>query len=281
MEIIEDRQALDVWVDECRLGGEKIGFIPTMGALHAGHLSLVAAAQKTCSRTMVSIFVNPTQFGPGEDFSQYPRTFAQDRTLLEEIGCDAIFLPAKETIYPAGGETFVGVGSLDSMLCGASRPGHFQGVATVVTILFNLVRPHRAYFGVKDYQQFTLITQMVRDLAMPVEVIGVPIVREQDGLALSSRNRYLTAEERQQAPALYRALSAAQDLYRSGERDGSRLEGVARQVLAESGLDRVEYVEVRHAESLVKCGPITVDPVMLIAARVGKTRLIDNMVLSN
>jgi pantoate--beta-alanine ligase len=279
MRIIEDRNSLDNWVEQSRMWGGKVGFIPTMGALHEGHLSLVREAQKTCSQTIVSIFVNPTQFGPGEDFSQYPRTFDKDRALLEEIACDAIFLPSPEVIYPPGGQTYVAVEPLASQLCGASRPGHFQGVATVVTILLNLVRPHTAYFGVKDYQQLALIKQMVRDLAMAVEVVGVPIVREEDGLALSSRNRYLSDKERKQATALYKALLKAQSLFKDGEKKAIKLEKAARIILHESGIEQIDYVEVRHKETLA-CELTVGDPVMLIAAKVGKTRLIDNMVLS-
>jgi pantoate--beta-alanine ligase len=279
MKIFTDRQSLDSWMAECRLLGEQVGFVPTMGALHAGHLSLVEVAQKSCSKTIVSIFVNPTQFGPGEDFGQYPRTFEADRDLLERVGCDAIFLPPVEVIYPPGGQTTLSVEPLGSQLCGLSRPIHFQGVATVVTILFNLVRPHKAYFGLKDYQQFTLIRQMVRDLAMGVEVVGVETVREKDGLALSSRNRYLDKQARQQATALYRALSAAKQQVQNGERDSSRLEKEARQLLEGSGIDQIDYVAVRDAQTLAQADPHTSDWVMLIAARVGKARLIDNMLL--
>ncbi|MBF0383632.1 MAG: pantoate--beta-alanine ligase [Magnetococcales bacterium] len=279
MIVLEDRKSLNDWVEQSRLRGGKVGFIPTMGALHEGHLSLVREARKSCSQTIVSIFVNPTQFGPGEDFDQYPRTFVEDKALLEDISCDAIFLPSPEVIYPPGGQTFITVEPLASQLCGASRPGHFQGVATVVTILLNLVRPHAAYFGVKDYQQLTLIKQMVRDLALAVEVVGVPIVREKDGLALSSRNRYLTTEERKQAAALYKALCTAKSLYKDGELRAKELEQAARGVLLESGIEQIDYVEVRDKEKLTS--ELTADdPVMLIAARVGKTRLIDNMVLS-
>ncbi|MBF0588810.1 MAG: pantoate--beta-alanine ligase [Magnetococcales bacterium] len=280
MKIIADRQTLNHWMNGCAKEGERVGFVPTMGALHAGHLSLVREARKQCRRTIVSIFVNPTQFGPGEDFGHYPRTFEADRDLLEKAGCDAIFLPEVETIYPPGGQTVVAVEPLGSQLCGAARPGHFQGVATVVMILFNLVRPQVAYFGLKDYQQYTLIRQMVRDLAMPLEVVGVPTVRERDGLALSSRNRYLTEAERLQASALFRAMNRAQDHYRKGESDPRQLEQSAREVLLESGIDRIDYVAVREAETLQERECIETPPVILIAVRVGKARLIDNMVLS-
>ncbi len=281
MKIIKDRGVLDEWVDDCRRNGERIGFVPTMGALHDGHLSLLAAARQDCSRTIVSIFVNPTQFGPNEDFSRYPRTFDKDRELLAEAGCDAVFFPDVDTIYPPGAESFVDVGPLGSQLCGVSRPGHFRGVATVVTILLNLVRPHGAYFGRKDYQQFTIIRRMVRDLAMPVQVVGVETVREEDGLAMSSRNRYLNPDERQKAAAIHGALRRAAELYRSGERSCARMEAAALKRLQESGIHRIEYVEIRDSASLVRVDFLTQElPVMLIAVRVGETRLIDNMLLS-
>lgn len=280
MKIIKDRQSLDVWLAECRREGARVGFVPTMGALHQGHLSLLATAKRECGRTIVSIFVNPTQFGPGEDFDRYPRTFAEDQAKLAAGGCDAVFLPEVATIYPPGGKTAIQVEPLGSQLCGAVRPGHFQGVATVVTILLNLVRPHVAYFGLKDYQQFTLIRQMVGDLAMPVAVVGVPTVREADGLALSSRNRYLDPEQRLQAVAISRALHRARDRYQAGERSAANLETVGRQVLQEAGIDLIDYVEVRDGSTLAKVERVSVEPVMLIAARVGKTRLIDNIVLS-
>lgn len=280
MKIITDRQTLDDWLSDRQRLQERVGFVPTMGALHRGHLSLVSASQKGCERTIVSVFVNPTQFGPGEDFGRYPRTFDEDCVLLEKIGCDALFCPDVETIYPPGGQTVIQVEPLGSQLCGVMRPGHFQGVATVVAILFHLVRPHQAFFGLKDYQQFTLIRQMVRDLALPVEVVGVPTVREEGGLALSSRNRYLTSEERQQATALYRALVGAQSRYQEGERDVRRLEEGARAVLVGSGINQIDYVAVRDGKTLASWDQITADPVLLMAVRVGKARLIDNMVLS-
>ncbi|MBF0448680.1 MAG: pantoate--beta-alanine ligase [Magnetococcales bacterium] len=280
MKILTDRSSLDRWSQDCLQRGERVGFVPTMGALHAGHLSLVEAAKELCDRTIVSIFVNPTQFGPGEDFDRYPRTFEADRELLEGVGCDAIFLPDVETLYPPGSQTTIRVEPLGSQLCGAVRPGHFQGVATVVAILLNCVGPNAAYFGLKDYQQLTLIRQMVRDLAIPVEVVGVATKREADGLAMSSRNRYLSEFQRGQATALYRALMKAQTLFRQGERVVSHLEEQARQVLTQAGIDRIDYVVVRHAQTLVELDLIEQPPVMLIAARVGTARLIDNMVFS-
>ncbi|MBF0180461.1 MAG: pantoate--beta-alanine ligase [Magnetococcales bacterium] len=280
MELLNDLASLRAWVAARDLARERIGFVPTMGALHAGHLSLVRQARLRCDRVVASIFVNPTQFGPHEDFANYPRTLEADRAMLAGEGCDALFLPDAGMIYPDGFGTRVVVGPLGEDLCGRSRPGHFDGVALVVTILFHLVRPAVAFFGLKDYQQFVVIRRMARDLAMPVEVVGLPTVREADGLAMSSRNRYLEPGERQRAGSLYRALLAAKERYRAGERDPAVLEGEALRVLREGGIEGVEYVAVREAESLAPMERVSGEPVMLLAARVGRARLIDNMVLS-
>ncbi|MBF0154682.1 MAG: pantoate--beta-alanine ligase [Magnetococcales bacterium] len=276
MEILTSRQALECWVNNERSAGRRLGFVPTMGALHIGHLSLFQTARRECDRVVGSIFVNPTQFGPNEDYQRYPRTLEQDRALLGEANCDALFLPTPQDVYPAGHQTHVQVGELASDLCGRCRPGHFQGVATVVAILFNLVRPHVAYFGLKDYQQFLVIRQMVQDLAMPLQVTGLPTVREADGLAMSSRNRYLDVEGRQQASALFRAMEKAQAAYAGGESDPAHLENVARHVLTEAGLSRIDYVAVRDSDTLAPLVRIDKDPVILMAAWVGSARLIDN-----
>jgi pantoate--beta-alanine ligase len=280
MERLITPQKLDQWVADCREKRHTIGFVPTMGALHAGHISLVRQARIQTSRVVVSIFVNPTQFGPNEDFTRYPRTLAADEALLASAGCDALFLPAAEDIYPPGHQTRVTVPPLNSMLCGGFRPGHFDGVATVVALLFHLVKPQRAYFGTKDYQQYVLIRRMVTDLHMPVAVIGLPTVREPDGLALSSRNRYLNPGERQQATALYRALCHARTLRQNGIQDASLLEREARAVLEQAGIDRIDYVAVRDPETLVPLEQLSGPAVLLIAAHVGPARLIDNALLS-
>ena len=298
MEMLADRRALGLWVAEVRRRGERLGFVPTMGALHEGHLSLVRAARAQTDRVVVSIFVNPTQFAPNEDFNRYPRTLEQDQALLARAGCSAIFHPPVSELYGQGCQTKVQLEPLGHDLCGRFRPSHFQGVATVVAILFNLIRPDQAFFGWKDYQQVILIQRMVRDLAMPVEVIGLPIVREADGLAMSSRNRYLTPDARQRAVGLYQALQAARNLRQLGhgvefcdERGRATSEQdnplvlCARRVLASFGIQDIDYVDVRAAETL---DPVPIqkmwagfpDPVMLIAARLGTTRLIDNMILS-
>ncbi|MBF0138349.1 MAG: pantoate--beta-alanine ligase [Magnetococcales bacterium] len=276
MELLTNRQLLEHWVRETRSAGHRLGFVPTMGALHAGHRSLFLAARQTCDRVIGSIFVNPTQFGPNEDYQRYPRTLEQDQALLEEAGCDALFLPTVQDIYPDGHQTQIQVRDLADDLCGRCRPGHFQGVATVVAILFNLVRPDQACFGLKDYQQFLVIRRMVRDLAMPIEVTGLPTVREADGLAMSSRNRYLDPPARQRALALFRAMERAQVAYAGGETDAARLEELARQVLTEAGIGQIDYVAVRDPDTLLPLARIEQDPVILVAARVGAARLIDN-----
>ena len=298
MEMLADRRALGVWTEAVRRRGETLGFVPTMGALHEGHLSLVRAARARTDRVVVSIFVNPVQFGPGEDFDRYPRTLDRDRELLMQAGCSALFHPPKEEVFGRDGQTMVRVDPLGQDLCGRFRPHHFQGVATVVAILFNLVRPTQAFFGWKDYQQVVVIQRMVDDLAMPVRVVGLPILREADGLAMSSRNRYLAPEERKKAAGLYQALQAARQMWqKGGGKSGGvggepeavpsaeALEACARKVLAAFDVQDIDYVEVRDARTLDAWSPQEgrvqhADPVLLIAARLGATRLIDNRVLS-
>ena len=297
MEILTNRQQLHGWTRGVHQQGDWLGFVPTMGALHAGHLSLVKAAQQQCGRVIASIFVNPIQFGPNEDFERYPRPLEQDQQRLMEIGCDALFCPAAEEMFPPGRQTVVRVEPLAQDLCGASRPHHFQGVATVVALLLHLIAPDRVFFGWKDYQQVVLLKRMVSELAMPVEVVGVPILREEDGLAMSSRNRYLSVKERQQAVGLYQALQAAQQARQRGmvetwlasQKEQTHEENpllvAARHKLAAYAINDVEYVALRDAKTLE---PLPIEkmqvnfppPVMLIAARVGATRLIDNKVLS-
>ncbi|NGZ07364.1 MAG: pantoate--beta-alanine ligase [Magnetococcales bacterium] len=282
MERLTNAFELARWRAARRMQGGMIGFVPTMGALHAGHLSLIEAAGRQCAHVVASIFVNPTQFGPQEDFSRYPRTLEPDCAMLAEAGCDAVYLPEVAEIYPEGFQTSVRVGSLAEDLCGRVRPGHFDGVALVVTILLNRVQPDSAFFGLKDYQQFLIVRRLVTDLALPVQVVGLPIIREADGLAMSSRNRYLTPEERVRAAALHQALLAARAARRAGEEVGRELERIARAHLEQAGLDQVEYVAVRAADSLQPITRVTdqEDPVMLLAVRLGSARLIDNMILA-
>ena len=264
---------------EIRQSGKRLGFVPTMGALHAGHLSLVQAARSQCAAVAASLFVNPTQFGPNEDLSKYPRDLDRDRGLLEKENVDLLFAPTAVEMYPRGAVTWVTVEGLSERLEGKSRPGHFRGVATVVSKLFNIVEPDRAYFGQKDAQQAVIIRKMVRDLDLGVEVVVCPTVRESDGLALSSRNVYLNPEERKQALVLYRALCRVQALADRGERDATQLREAALQVFAEEKPVRLDYFEIVNKDSLEPVKDIVRGALVVTAAFVGKTRLIDNLVL--
>jgi pantoate--beta-alanine ligase len=258
-----------------------VGFVPTMGYLHEGHLSLVRRARSECQHVVVSIFVNPTQFGPGEDYQRYPRDEARDLALLEREGVDLVFVPSAAEMYPEGFATWVEVsGPLTERLEGASRPGHFRGVATVVLKLFNLVQPHRAYFGEKDAQQLLVVRRMVADLNLPVEIVPCPTVREPDGLAMSSRNVYLSPEERTQALALSRALELARRLVREeGLRDAAELRRRLEDFLRRSPGVGLDYVSVAHPETLAELERIEGPALVLLAARVGPARLIDNALI--
>jgi len=255
----------------------RVGLVPTMGALHEGHLSLVRRARADDDTVVASIFVNPTQFGPSEDYARYPRDQDRDLALLRDVGTDLVFMPPVEEIYPQGFDTYVEVGKLAQVLEGASRPGHFRGVATVVAKLFNIVQPHRAYFGQKDAQQLAVIRRLTRDLDLPVEVVGLRTVREPDGLAMSSRNAFLSPEERKAALVLYRSLEAAQELWRSGVRDASLIRQRMGEVLAGEPLARVDYVSVADAETLEELETVDRPALVSLAVRIGKTRLIDNV----
>lgn len=256
-----------------------IGFVPTMGYLHAGHLALVRAAVEQCHSVVVSIFVNPTQFGPHEDFTTYPRDLERDLTRLEEAGVAVVFVPETAEIYPPGFSTTVDVGPLGDRLEGASRPGHFRGVATVVTRLFNLIRPDLAYFGQKDAQQTIVVKRLVTDLGFPIEVVVVPTVRESDGLALSSRNVYLNPDERTAAAALSASLRSARATWEAGERDARRLKRVVRDVVGAEPLIRLDYVSIADAETLLELDSVDRRAIVSLAAQIGKARLIDNIVL--
>ena len=250
-----------------------------MGALHAGHISLVRAARQQCDAVAVSIFVNPTQFGPTEDFSKYPRTFGRDRELLEAEDVDVLFAPSTEEMYPTGATTYVTVEGLSEKLCGRSRPSHFRGVATVVTKLFNIVEPDLAFFGQKDGAQAVIIRRMVGDLDFDVEIVVCPIVREPDGLALSSRNAYLDQKQRHQATVLYRALMRVQTQVDRGERDSGRLIAAALDVFKEEPEVRLDYFEIVNRETLEPVAKTSKGALVAVAAFVGTTRLIDNIVL--
>lgn len=257
-----------------------VGFVPTMGALHRGHISLVDAARAACGSVVASIFVNPTQFGPNEDLARYPRPEAQDLAMLEAAGVHLAFLPTVEVMYPEGSATRVRVGGIAERLEGASRPGHFDGVATIVTKLFNLVQPDRAYFGRKDAQQLAVIRQMVRDLDQPVEVIGCPTVRDEDGLALSSRNVYLSPEERAQALSLSRGLRRAKSVYEDGVRDAPSLRQFVEDEIKAQPLAAIDYVSLADAVTLEELtGPVLAPALLSVAVRFGTTRLIDNVTL--
>ena len=272
--IADLRAALQVW----RSRGERIGFVPTMGNLHAGHISLLSAARFRADRIVASVFVNPLQFGPSEDFDSYPRTPDEDASLLQGAQCDLLFLPTVEQMYPQGNAqaTRVLVRRLSETLCGAVRPGHFEGVATVVAKLFGIVQPDVAVFGEKDFQQFTIIRRMTQDLSIPVEVIGAATVRAADGLALSSRNRYLSATERSVAPAVYAALRAAVQRIDLGDADYAAIEAQGLQALVAAGM-RPDYFAVRDAHTLDTPDGSSRDLVVLAAARLGRARLIDNL----
>jgi pantoate--beta-alanine ligase len=261
-------------------GGKTLGFVPTMGALHEGHLSLARASRARCHVTAVSIFVNPLQFGPTEDLAKYPRTLNHDVAMLEELGVDLLFLPSVEEMYPAGAKTRVTVEGLSDKLDGASRPGHFVGVTTVVSKLFEIVRPDLAFFGQKDAAQVAVLRKMVRDLDMDVEMIVCPIAREKDGLAMSSRNAYLTPEQRQQALVLYRSLMRVQVAADRGEREADKLRQIGEQVIAEEPGARLDYFAVVDPETLEAVTDTTRGALVAVAAYVGTTRLIDNIVLT-
>jgi len=265
-------------VAEARRAGHGVGLVPTMGALHDGHLSLVRAARERDGWVAVSLFVNPTQFGPQEVLAKYPRTLEADAALCDAAGVDLIFAPAAQEVYPEGFATTVHVAGVTQRLEGEFRPGHFDGVATVVCKLLQIAQPDRAYFGRKDYQQLAVIRRMAADLNLPVEIVGCPTIREADGLALSSRNRYLSAEERAAAPALYRALQAGAEVLRSGG-SGEGAAARAKETLASTPLFRVQYLEVVDSETLAPHPHAGLPAVLMAAAMLGATRLIDNLLV--
>ena len=263
-----------------RRENKTIGFVPTMGFLHEGHLSLIRKANQENHLVVVSIFVNPTQFGPNEDFETYPRDIEQDTKLANEAGADIIFNPSATEIYPEGSSSWVNVeGDITSVLCGASRPTHFRGVTTVVNILFNIVKPHKAYFGQKDAQQAAVLTKMVRDLHIDLELVVCPIVREADGLALSSRNTYLSSEERQQALILNQSLLKANEAYKEGETSTKTLTLLIEESITSMPLAQTDYVSIYSYPSLKEIDQINGSSIIAVAVRFGKTRLIDNIIL--
>ena len=256
-----------------------VGFVPTMGYLHEGHLALVRRARAESSTVVVSIFVNPTQFGPGEDLATYPRDLDRDLKLLEQAGTDIVFVPSGEEMYPRGFSTWVDVEKVTERLEGASRSGHFRGVATVVAKLFNIVQPTRAYFGQKDAQQAVVIKKMIAELNMNLEIVVVPTARESDGLAMSSRNSYLNPEERQSATVLFGALSLARQLWQFGEKDASKIKYEMESLIRKEPLARIDYVSIADADTLEELDMIDRPALVSLAVRIGKTRLIDNIVM--
>ena len=268
---------------ECRrarANGKRLGLVPTMGALHEGHLSLVRAAKTQCDTVVVSLFVNPTQFGPTEDLAKYPRPFERDRELLEKEGVAILFAPPVDEMYPKGEVTRVAVEGLSEKLDGRSRPGHFRGVTTVVSKLFHIIEPDIAFFGQKDAAQSAIIRRLVRDLNFPVEIVICPIVREPDGLAMSSRNVYLSTEDRQSALVLHRSLGLVEEKFRAGEKDAAQLIAIARQVFAQKPQVRLDYFEIVDPDTLDPVERIQQPALVAVAAYVGSTRLIDNLILN-
>jgi pantoate--beta-alanine ligase len=279
MKVIRRVAELRAWSRQARQSGQSVALVPTMGALHEGHLSLVRAAKASCSAVAASIFVNPTQFGPNEDFALYPRTFEADCELLEAEGVDVVFAPTPEEMYRRGAVTLVEVAGLSDRLDGQSRPGHFRGVATVVTKLLIAAEPDRAFFGQKDAAQVAVLRRMVADLCLAVELVVCPIVRETDGLAMSSRNRYLSVGERNQALVLSRVIQAAQQLVQSGERQASALVEVARRVFSAEPEVRVDYIAAVNWGTLEPVEEIDSETLFAVAAYLGKNRLIDNFIV--
>lgn len=277
MQVVQDTLALRRAVTGFRQAGERIAFVPTMGNLHEGHLTLVREAKTRANRVVVSIFVNPMQFDRAEDLANYPRTLQEDCEKLNKRKVDYVFAPAVAEIYPQGTEshTFVDVPGLSTMLEGASRPGHFRGVSTIVSKLFNLIQPDIACFGEKDFQQLALLRKMVADMGYDIEIVGVPIIRAKDGLALSSRNGYLTADQRKIAPGLYKVLSSVADKLKAGERDQDEIITLAEQALNEKGF-RADDIQIRDADTLLELTENSKRAVILMAAWLGKARLIDN-----
>jgi pantoate--beta-alanine ligase len=280
MELVATAEQVRARVAKARSEGKTIGFVPTMGFLHGGHTALIRRAREENGYLVISVFVNPTQFPPGEDYDRYPRDLERDMLVAREAGVDLVFIPAVEEMYPPGDSTRVRVqGTLTKGLCAPLRPGHFEGVATVVTKLFNIVQPGRAYFGGKDYQQLQVIKRMVRDLHMPVQVESLPTVREPDGLAMSSRNVYLSPEERQAALCLRTALGEAERLAQGGEREGAAIMKRVKEVIEQEPLVRLEYAELCDPETLEEVKMVTGPTLLALAARVGAARLIDNVIL--
>lgn len=278
MKIIEFAKEMKIYSERFRLEGKKIAFVPTMGYFHEGHLFLMREAKKMADFLAVSIYVNPTQFGPREDLSKYPRDFERDAKMAQDVGVDVIFYPSNEEMYPKGYQTYVDVEEVTKNLCGLSRPVHFRGVTTICAKLFHIVKPHIAVFGKKDYQQYITIKRMVTDLNMDLEIVGLPTVREADGLAMSSRNVYLKEEERPSALALIASLKLAQELYDQGERESSKIISQVKKIISQAPYTDIDYVKICDTETIKDVEKVGKGDFIALAVKVAKTRLIDNHV---
>jgi pantoate--beta-alanine ligase len=279
MKIVKDPKEMQSFSESLRASGKSIAFVPTMGYLHAGHLSLVEAARRKADIVVVSIYVNPTQFGPKEDLARYPKDLKRDQKLLNGLDIDILFIPRTQDMYPEGFNSFVEVQNLSQKLCGISRPTHFRGVTTIVAKLFSIIAPDYAFFGVKDFQQLTIIKRMVKDLDLPVKIIGQPTVREFDGLAMSSRNKYLSAKQRKAATVLYRALSLAKQEIKNGARNPKKIIQRMRSLIKKEPSVKLDYLAIVDPESLENIQRIKGEALFALAAYIGKTRLIDNLLI--
>jgi len=280
MKVISRVYGIKEYVTRARREGKLIGFVPTMGWLHGGHLSLLRSAREECDVVIMSIFVNPTQFGPSEDLEKYPRDMERDKKLAEDAGADVLFAPSTGEMYPDGYATYVEVvGPLSQTMCGGARPGHFRGVATVVAKLFNIVEPDKSYFGQKDAQQAVIVKRMVKDLDMPFEVRVLPTVREEDGLAMSSRNSYLSEDQRRQATGLFKSLKRAEEMARGGEVSAQSIKEEMKRILLEGKSVRIDYIAIVDADSLEALDEVRDNTLIAVAAFVGGTRLIDNTII--
>jgi len=281
MKIISSIREMQVFSESARNSGQKISFVPTMGYFHDGHLSLMREGRQRADCLAISIYVNPTQFGPSEDFEKYPRDFERDKGLAEGVGVDVIFYPEDKEMYPEHYQTYVNVDNVTQNLCGMSRPGHFRGVTTVCAKLFNIVKPHSAIFGKKDFQQLVAIKRMVIDLNMDLDIIGMPIVREPDGLAMSSRNVYLKTDEREGALSLSRSLNIAKEMYDRGERDVAAILAQVRKYIERHPHTNIDYAKICDTTTLKDIGHIEGESVLALAVKINKTRLLDNYVFGN
>ena len=279
METIESTKAMQEKCEALRMSGQTISLVPTMGFFHDGHLELMKAGKRLSDQMVVSIFVNPIQFGPSEDFEVYPRDMEGDLSKAQDVGADFVFCPSTEEMYPGGFQTIVAVQEVTKHLCGLSRPSHFEGVTTVVAKLFNITKPHLAIFGQKDYQQLTVISRMVEDLNMDIKIVGIPTVREPDGLAMSSRNNYLSPEERESALCLKKSLDLAENLFRQGEYNAEKIIAEVERLILSHASTEIEYVKICHSASLGDVKTVEEKSLLALAVKVGQTRLIDNCLI--